>query len=156
MRLLHHKTSWGVTPMFIIDDKIEYITEYIWHTSKSVKHLPCEFISLTEVDVCPLDPGGMYCLKIPHSEFKIDDFKFSIQLSRIEEVIRCMKMGRERIPGYIRFPNFRCFIIIPKMTFEKLMVKLKELEMSDEALSFELKEKDIRDDLRNSPGLSLG
>ena len=147
MQLLYHKTSWSVAPMFIVDDKIEYITQYIWHTSESVKDLPCEFVSFRKYDVCSLDPGGMYCTKIPHKEFEVDGYKFDVQFSRIEEVIECMDMGKERIPGYIRFPNFRCLIIIPKDVFGKVRDILKEIEMSDEALSFELIEKDIKDSI---------
>jgi hypothetical protein len=112
-----------------------------------VKDLPCEFVSFREYDVCSLDPGGMYCLKIPHTQFEIDGYKFDIQLSRIEEVIECMDLGKERIPGYIRFPNFRCLVIMPKDLFGKVRDKLKRLEMSDEALSSELIEKDIKDNL---------
>jgi len=135
--------------MIIIDDNDKFITEHIWKTSESVKDLVCEFVSF-DVKCLSLDPGGMYCMKIPHKEFTIDGFAFDVQLSRIEEVLYLMEFSKERIPGYIRFPLWRWFVIVPKDVFKKVKEYLKELEKSDEALHAELTEKEILDDVYSS------
>lgn len=153
MQLVYHKTSFKIVPMFIIDDKVEYITNYLWHTSEELKCYPCDFVTLRKFDSCSLDPGGMYCMKIPHKEFEVEGFNFDVQLSRIEEVIECMDVGDTNIPGYIIFPNFRWMIVMPKLVFHKVREKLKEIEMSDEALNSELMEKEIRENLiKGNPG----
>ena len=132
--------------MLIIDDNVEYITQHIWATSDSVKNLPCEFGAF-EKESLSLDPGGMYCMKIPHKNFIIDGYNFDVQISRIEEVLYCMDRGKERIPGYIRFPMWRWLVIMPKETFVKVRQFLIDLEKSDEALHAELTEKEIKSSL---------
>lgn len=130
----------------IIDADVDIITKYIWETSNSVGDLERDFM-VEDLDICKLDPGGMYNTKIPHTQFEIDGAKFDVQLSRIEDVLYCMEDGKERIPGYIRFRQWRWFVILPKLMFMKLKDKLKELEKSDEAMNAELTERNIYDDL---------
>ena len=132
--------------MIIIDADVDVITKHIWETSNSVGDTEREF-DVEDLDICKLDPGGMYNMKIPHVKFEINGTSFDIQLSRIEEVLYCMEDGKERIPGYIRFRQWRWFVILPKLMFIKLKEKLKELEKSDEAMNAELTERNIYDDL---------
>lgn len=148
MKLATHKTSWHIVPMFIIQGDVDLITNYIWSNTTSVDTTttPCEFLVKKET-ICCLDPGGMYNFKIPHTQFKIGSIEFDIQLSRIEDVLYCMEYGTERIPGYIRFRQWKYFVILPKLMFLKLKEKLEELEKSDEAMNAELTEKNIYDEL---------
>jgi len=132
--------------MLIIEGDVDIITKYIWETSESVGEAEREFM-IEDEDTCKLDPGGMYNMKIPHAQFNIDGASFDIQLSRIEDVLYLMEHGKERIPGYIRFRQWRWFVILPKLMFIKLKDKLKELEKSDAAMNAELTERNIYDDL---------
>jgi len=132
--------------MLIVDDNIDFITKHIWETSESVKDLPCEFGGFDK-DSLSLDPGGMYCTKIPHKEFEVAGFKFDVQLSRIERVLYQMNRATERVPGYMRFPLWRWLVIMPKDVFDKVKEYLVFLEKSDEALNAELNEKEIMDGL---------
>jgi hypothetical protein len=147
MKLLYHATSWDVTPMFILDDNVDLITKHIWNTSTSVKDLPCEFHEFGNHQVCRLDPGGMYFMKTPHVQFEIDGYKFDIQISRIEQVLYLMNRAKERIPGYMRFPMWRWLMIFPKDVFERVKVKLEEMEKSDDAMHAELTEKEVFDSI---------
>jgi hypothetical protein len=132
--------------MLIVDDNEDFITKHIWETSESVKGLPCEFGGFDKESLS-LDPGGMYCMKIPHKKFEVDGYKFDVQLSRIEEVLYCMNRGSERIPGYIRFPMWRWLVIMPVDIFEKVKNYLELMEKSDDAMHAELTEKEIKDSL---------
>tara|TARA_B100000925_G_C21705194_1_gene344121 strand:+ start:99 stop:527 length:429 start_codon:yes stop_codon:yes gene_type:complete len=133
--------------MLVVDGKVEYITNFLYHTNDELKDLENKWHILKKYEVCCLDPGGMYCTKIEHTEFEIDGYKFDVQLSRIEEVLECMDAGDDRIPGYIRFPNFRWLTVLPKELFDKVKAQLKKIEMTDEALHSELTEKDIRENV---------
>jgi len=146
MKCIKHKKSWEIVPMIIIDADVDVITKHIWETSNSVGDTKREF-GVEDLDICKLDPGGMYNTKIPHVQFEINGTSFDIQLSRIEDVLYCMEGGKERIPGYIRFRQWRWFVILPKLMFIKLKEKLKELEKTDEAMNAELTERNIYDDL---------
>lgn len=146
MKWVRHKKSWEIVPMMIIDADVNLITNYIWETSNSVGDTEKDF-EIEDHDICKLDPGGMYNTKIPHVKFKINGASFDVQLSRIEDVLYCMEGGKERVPGYIRFRQWRWFVILPKLMFINLKEKLKELEKSDEAMNAELTERNIRDDL---------
>jgi hypothetical protein len=132
--------------MFIIDDNEDFITKHIWKTSESVKDLSCKFGGFDK-DSLSLDPGGIYCERIPHKEFEIDGYKFDVQLSRIEKVLYYMNMGLERIPGYIRFRMWRWLVIMPVDIFEKVKKYLEVMEKSDDAMHAELTEKEIKDSL---------
>lgn len=137
-----------MTPMFIVDDNEDFITNYIWSTSKSVGDLSCKFGGFSKKSLS-LDTGGMYCIGIPHKEFEIDEYKFDVQLSRIEGVLYLMSLGSERVPGYIRFPMWRCLVIMPIDIFEKVTDYLKVLEKSSAAMHAELTEQEIKDGLYN-------
>lgn len=133
--------------MLIVDGNPEAIVDYIWDSSTSVDDTIDKNFLIEHRDVCNLDPGGMYNIKIPHKEFIISNIKFDIQLSRTEDVLSCMKKGVERVPGYIRFPQWKWYVIISKLMFLKLEEKLRQLDITDEAMNAELTERIIYDDL---------
>lgn len=144
MELLYHKTSFKIAPLFILDGNSDYITK---HISATHQDLTCDFVTFSKFESCILDPGGMYCFKFPLIKFDVGTYKFEVQVSKIEENISCMDAGSEMIPGYICFPNFRWFVVMPKDVFKIVREKLKELEMSDSALCAELEEREIKDGL---------
>lgn len=147
MKYFRHQTNWYVVPMLIVDGNPGAIIDYIWDTSTSVDNTITKNFLIEDRDVCNLDPGGMYNIKIPHKEFIINNIKFDVQLSRIEDVLYCMKKGKERVPGYIRFSQWKCHVIISKLMFLKLEEKLRQLDKTDEAMNAELTERLIYDDL---------
>jgi len=144
MYLLRHA---NVATMIIVDGDVNKITTSIWNTSNSIdRHQPRYFLC-EEINSCDLDPGGLLCWKIPRIQIFIDEYNFDIQLSRIGEMIQILEKAEERIPGYIRFLTFHGFVILSKYLFGRLFKKLKELELTDAALSAELQEIDIKDGL---------
>jgi hypothetical protein len=153
MKKVIHKVDFRIRPMLIVGD-VERVTKYIWETSKSVPDEIKRELEIWNHGLCYLDPGGYYYLKGPHKKFEIDDVEFDIQLSKVEDVLVYMRTAEERIPGYMRFPMWRDFIILPKETFDKLKLYLQELEKSDACIHAELEERDVLDKaIRNDKGL---
>lgn len=146
MELLRHDI---LTPMLVIDGDVDHITKYIFNTSTSIPNgTERIFYSSTE-ERCNLDPGGMYFLKVPKTSFEIDGLKFEIQISKSAEILSLMEYAKERVPYFKRFSTFNYYVIISVGLFEKLKVKLKEIELSNESLHAELYEMETRDKLFN-------
>lgn len=146
MKFIRHIRSFYIVPMLIIGD-VEEVTKHIWETSKSLIPGTERKFQIEDEEICKLDPGGLYHTKIPHKQFEIDNNKFDIQLSKIEDVLISLEYAKERVPGYMRFRLWRHFVILPVDIFNKLKNYLIDLEKSDEALHSELTEHLVYDDL---------
>ena len=134
-------------------DEIDRVVNQIWTTSSSVKGLARDFI-LLDSDDCALDPGGWQNTKIPFVDFIIDGTKFKVQQSNIESVVRRMKAGKERIPGYMRFSmckpatRWTIFIIMPVGIYRALLQKLEQLMITNDVLHANLRHNQALDDVR--------
>jgi len=142
--------------MFVIADSVDEIDRvigHIWETSKSVKGLPKDFI-LLDADECILEPGGWQSAKIPFADFIIDGVQFKVQLSSVEEVVRRMKAGTERVPGYMRVTmckpatRWPMFIILPIGVYRALIEKLEQLMRTDGAIHANLNHNQGLDNIR--------
>lgn len=147
MELLRHDV---LTPMLVVNGDINHVTKYIFDTSTSVPVNTKRLFWVSNEEKCNLDPGGMYFLKVPKMNFEIDNFKFEIQISKAAEILELMDCAKERVPGFKRFPTFSYFVVMTVGLFEKLKVKLKEIELDSESLHAELYEMETRDNLKKS------
>lgn len=141
MLLLRHNS---IASMLIVDGDVELITKTIWNSSDSIAVGTKRFFYIQELTSCELDPGGLLFWKTPWIRFSIDGINFDVQISRAGEMLHLLEYAEERIPGYIRFLTFGMFVIISKELFNKVKIKLKEIEMSDEGLNAELEELEIK------------
>ena len=147
MRLYRHNRTWKAAPLAVERD-FEHVIDELCKDESAYKKFGNDFF-ITELPVCKLDPGGMYNMKIPHKEFSLNGVQFDIQLSKIEEVLICMKNAFTNIDGYKVVPNWRYFVVLADDTFGALHGYLQAIEKSSDALHAELEDKITRDDLKS-------
>jgi hypothetical protein len=88
-------------------------------------------------------------MRIPHKQFSLNGVQFDIQLSKVEEVLICMREAFKNIEGYKVIPNWRYFIVLADDTYGALEGYLKVIEKSSSAIHAELEDKIARDDLKS-------
>jgi len=88
------------------------------------------------------------------THFIIDGTKFCVQQSNIESVVRRMKAGTERVPGYMRVSmckpatRWPIFIILSVGVYRALLQKLEQLMRSDDVMHANLRHNQALDDIR--------
>lgn len=146
MKLFSHNKSWKIAPL-AIETSCKRVINYLCENIDLYKSYGNNFSS-KNLDVCRLDPGGMYNMRIPRTTFVVQGITFDIQLSKTEEVLMCMRSIDTSVPGFVAFPNWRYLVVLTQDTFDELKMKLQELEKSDEALHYELEDQLAKDVLR--------
>jgi hypothetical protein len=148
MKWVRHIRDNTLKSMLIVDDNVNTVIDHIWSTSKSIQpKTKKKDLVTSDVEKCRLDPGGVIFMKIPFTQFEIEEYKFEIQYNKVDEVRSLLKRGMERIPGYIRFPMWNFFIIVPKNIFNGLKIKLHIMSKSDKAFHAKIDVHEVKEDL---------
>jgi len=155
MDQVYHRTSKYVTPHIFVDGDTDALLAHIWETSTSIRdedRKNPDFV-ITKTDKLCLDPGGMLNTKIPYRNIRIDGYRFKIQLCAVEQVLKLMEHGVERIPGYMRFPIWGIWcpvlVVMPIGIFRTLQEELQNLLMTDAALHANLEDNEIKAKIRD-------
>lgn len=148
MKFVQHRTIVDMRPMFVIGEDTQYIIDYIWATSSSLRpETKKEDLKITDKEKCTLDPGGVLFLKIPFQDFSVRGEIFSVQPNRCEFILKLLKRAHERVPGYMRFLIWNYFVILPKETLIDLRLKIEEISKSDQALHAAIDVNQTKEDL---------
>lgn len=114
-------------------------------------------MTVEDVEVCHLDPGGMAIVGAEWREFLVDDYRFCIKLYNVSDVMYLAEHAVEFQPGC------RTIFVYPGMAvtmtaglMEKLIDKLMELSRSDEVVNAELDMCLIKAELDEHPNIDMG
>jgi len=148
MQFIDHP-EFKLRPMTCVDVDAKTFLDHLFETSESIKRNNDIFIEDVIIkDITrpvDLDPGGIYRVATPHTQFTIDGFKFDIQLSKVGYAIILFERAKERMPGVQRFAIWHRNLIISTGLHEKVLEKLEELEMESETLHAKLDEEESLD-----------
>lgn len=142
VKLVRHVSDRRIVPMLIVSDDPKATATAIINSSEDCVDIKPK-LEVEPVKHLDLDPGGMYCTKIPHLKFDIDGITCDIQATKVDWVRDELEHAKERLPGFYRFRMWILNIVIPAPFMEKLKVKLAELSKSDEVLHAQLDEEEI-------------
>lgn len=153
MKLFSHNKTWKAAAL-AIETSHKEVLSYLCKNIGPYKKYGNDFSEKT-LNVCYLDPGGMYNMKIPRTSFEVQGITFDIQMSKIEEVLMCMKSIDTSVPGFVAFPNWRYLVVLTQDTYDELGETLTKLEKSDGALHYELQDRLTRDTLKEDRRFKL-
>lgn len=132
MEALHHKLG-ILGPCIVIGADSDKAVNAIWNTSNGMLGSIAKEFTITPIDVCRLDPGGMI-LDTPFKTLSIDNNKFEIQYSKIPSILWTMSLAQELCEDTLILPQAGFSIIIDKTTYNRLNAELKIMKNSDEYL----------------------
>lgn len=140
--------------MTIVGD-VDFVIDELYRTSEAFKGLSREFI-IENRDSVRLDPGGMARIEENCAEFTIKTVPFTVRWEHVHKVQRIMGIpggeDREKIDGYVRFPQFHFNAVVPRDIYDDLKVKLSEISMMDKALSSSLFMEQARENAEKQGG----
>lgn len=142
----------GVTPMLVASsdrDEVNAVLDTLWESSTSLGDCPREDATLEEAATISLDPGGMIQMNAEMAEFDLEGIQFTVPACKAYHVPDLIERGKERVPGWWRFPIWHWFVFVPLALKDLLIEKLDEIVKSDlgleESLDHELMRKKLED-----------
>lgn len=108
-----------------------------------------------DLDVLPLDPGGMLFTKIPWHIFDVSGYKFKLQRHKISNILMLMTNTTEVKPDCKTFYMYIGAITMSKILFTNLYLFLDKLAQEDESIMQSLDAALVENELNEHPNIQM-